>query len=89
MNLIRRIKLSLGLMNFTYSIDRWVLTKDNNPPNSNYFFWSNYRPLTPNKHWPYSWKCTRLFYLERTLFGLKYYITKETPILLKAYEEKD
>ena len=89
MNLIRSIKLSLGLMNFTYSIDRWVLTRDLNSPGSNYFFYHSRGSVTPNKHWPYLWKCTRLFYLERTLFGLKHYITKETPVLLEAYKEKD
>ena len=89
MNLIRRIKLSLGLMSFSYRIDRWVLTKDSNPPNSNYFFYCSYGPLTPNKHWPYSWKCTRLIYIEMTLFGWKDYITKEVAALIGIYEEKD
>ena len=89
MNLLRRIKLSLGLMSFKYSIDRLVLTRDLNPPGSNYFFYHSRGPVTPHKHWPYLWKCTRLFYIERVLFGRKHYITKEVPTLLDTYVEKD
>ena len=86
MGILRRIKLFLGLMSFKYSTDRWVLTKDYVPPSSKYLFYHNHGRVTPNKHWPCLWKCTKLVYIERTLSGRRDYVAKEVPVLLHTYK---
>ena len=87
MNLIRKIKLSLGLMNLDYSINTWALTKNKTDPVEYSPFWLNYGPISPTKEWPYSWECTKLVYLEMTLFGWRDYIIEEAPILLEVYSK--
>ena len=89
MGILRRIKLFLGLMNFSHSMDRWVLTNNHNPPSSNYFFYHSHGRVNSSRHWPYLWKCTKLVYVEKTLSGRKNYVAEEVPVLLHVYEEKD
>ena len=89
MNTLRKIKLHLGLMNFSYSINRWLLTKNITDFVEDSPFWLNHGPKSPTKEWPYLWKCTKLVYLEITLFGYRDYLIKEAPILLAVYSEKD
>ena len=88
MGTLKKIKLFLGLIKYDYSIDRWVLTQDNiSPPEIS--AWTFYGPQRPDKKWPYLWKQSKFIHTEMTLFGWRDYVSREVPMLLEVYSEKD